>query len=146
MIRCRIAERRRKAGTQETRHRRSDVGDQGVNPMRGFVGSGSGGDGFRICMSSCRTPTIAASCTSNLAVSFVSSAASFRASSGAARSVSRILTKARMTKTLTRSLPIARPFPKRTMQSIQRRPRTSYSSERRANCEEHLLLVMRRVQ
>jgi hypothetical protein len=29
---------------------------------------------------------------------------------------------------LTRALPIARPFPKGTMQSIQRRPRTSYSS------------------
>src|SRR6266480_4047236 len=32
-------------------------------------------------------------------------------------------------KLLTRSFPIARPLPKRTMQSIQRRPRTSYSSQ-----------------
>src|SRR5438552_4623765 len=31
-------------------------------------------------------------------------------------------------KLLTRFLPFARPLPKRTMQSIQRRPRTSYSS------------------
>ena len=37
-------------------------------------------------------------------------------------------TNVRMMAMLTRALPIARPFPKRTMQSIQRRPRTSYSS------------------
>ena len=35
---------------------------------------------------------------------------------------------------LTRVLPIARPFPKRTMQSIQRRPRTLYSSEQPVRC------------
>ncbi len=39
-------------------------------------------------------------------------------------------------KLLTRFFPIARPLPKRTMQSIQRRPRTSYSS-RRARAAQH---------
>ena len=77
---------------------------QGVNPMRGRGGVGAGG-GFRICITSCRTCTIAASCTSNRAVSFFSSPASFRASSGVPRSASRIFAKARTTKMLTRGLP-----------------------------------------
>jgi len=71
----------------EIRNRTTDDGDQGVNPMRGFVGSGSAGGGLRICISSCRTSTIAASCTSSREVSFFSSAASFSASSRVPSSV-----------------------------------------------------------
>jgi hypothetical protein len=48
---------------------------------------------------------MAASCESSRPVSFFSSEASFFASSRVPSSVSRILTKARMTNTLTRALP-----------------------------------------
>ena len=72
----------------------------GWKPICLFGGAGGVGGGLRICITSCRTCTIAVLCTSNRAVSFFSKAASFRASSGAARRVSRIITKARMTKTL----------------------------------------------
>jgi hypothetical protein len=68
--------------------------------MRGFGGDDGGGGGLRICITSCRTCTMADSCTSNRAVSFLSSAASFFASWGLAESASRILRNARTTKTL----------------------------------------------
>src|SRR6266403_1258398 len=69
---------------------KTEIRSQGVKPMRGFGGDGVDGGGLRICITSCRTCTMAASCTSNRPVSFFSSVASFFASSGVPRSASRI--------------------------------------------------------
>src|SRR6266849_1326699 len=87
----------RRTRSEEREARRSQIGDKGLNPMRGFGGAGGS-----------ISSRMASKTTLNWASYLFSSAASWRASSVLERSISRKRTNVRMMAMLTRSFPVAR--------------------------------------